>query len=69
MAMRAQEWEKVDDELFLQYRAAFGMMDTFTMPPMAGPRLNDLMREALRAGTPIDYLKEGWEDVPSDAVI
>ena len=56
-------------DIFEEYRAKFGVMDTFGMPDdMTSERLTFLMKKALQEGKPIDYKEEGWESASDDVL-
>ena len=66
-----EEIQRVDYDLFQEYRRKFGGMDTIQMPvEMTPERLNDLMRRSVETGVEIDYRREGWPpDPPADVLI
>jgi len=56
------EWSKIDQDLFQAYKDRFGMVCSFTAPPLSAEAFNQLFRTALETGVEIDYVQAGWDD-------
>lgn len=56
------EWSKIDADLLQSYKDRFGMVCSFTAPPLSAEQFNHLFRTALETGIEIDYVQAGWDD-------